>query len=158
MMIVAPGPGTAFWFEQTQGGIGVIDVDPAYHTNYVYGNVFYNPPGSSSIQMFRYDVALEYVYPTDFQTRASNGSGPDLGAFEGISTNIVRQPLTISASSNLVLLIWPQPLAGAVLEQSAVLGATNWTSVTNPIGVVGGLNQATIPFAPVAHFFRLRYP
>jgi hypothetical protein len=56
MMIVAPGPGTAFWFEQTQGGIGVIDADPAYHTNYVYGNVFYNPLGSSSIQMFRYDA------------------------------------------------------------------------------------------------------
>ena len=39
-IIQGPGPGTAFWFEQTQGGIGIIDADPAYHTNYVYGNVF----------------------------------------------------------------------------------------------------------------------
>ena len=55
-MIVSPGPGTAFWFEQTQGGIGVIDADPAYHTNYVYGNIFFNPSNSSSIQLFRYDA------------------------------------------------------------------------------------------------------
>jgi len=56
MIIMGPGPGTAFWFEQTQGGIGIIDVDPAYKTNFVYGNVFYNPPNSRGLQMFRYDA------------------------------------------------------------------------------------------------------
>ncbi len=47
--------GLAFWFLQTQGGIGIIDTDPAYRTNYVYGNVFVNTPESSALEMFIYD-------------------------------------------------------------------------------------------------------
>ena len=47
--------GLAFWFLQTQGGIGIIDTDPAYRTNYVYGNVFVNTPTSSALEMFIYD-------------------------------------------------------------------------------------------------------
>jgi hypothetical protein len=56
MIVQGPGPGTAFWFEQTQGGIGIIDVDPAYRTNFVYGNVFFNTPDSQGLIMFRYDA------------------------------------------------------------------------------------------------------
>lgn len=47
--------GLAFWFVQPQGGVGVIDQDPAYHTNYVYGNVFYNCPASGALTLFVYD-------------------------------------------------------------------------------------------------------
>ena len=47
--------GAAFQFIQTQGGIGIIDADPAYRTNFVYGNVFLNTPGSPALIMFDYD-------------------------------------------------------------------------------------------------------
>jgi hypothetical protein len=55
-IIAGPGSGTAFWFSQTGGGAGIIDADPAYRTNYVYGNVFYNPSNSACGEMFRYDT------------------------------------------------------------------------------------------------------
>ena len=54
--IMGPGPGTCMWIESPQGGQGVLDVDPTYHTNYCYGNVIYNPPNSSGIVMVRYDA------------------------------------------------------------------------------------------------------
>ncbi len=54
--VIQGAGGAAFWFVQTTGGIGTIDTDPAYHTNYVYGNVFLNPPASGALGMFVYDA------------------------------------------------------------------------------------------------------
>ena len=54
--VIQGAGGAAFWFVQTTGGIGVIDTDPAYRTNYVYGNVFLNPPASGALSMFVYDA------------------------------------------------------------------------------------------------------
>ena len=48
--------GFAFWFLQTQGGVGLIDADPAYRASYVYGNVFLNTPDSPCRLMFVYDT------------------------------------------------------------------------------------------------------
>ena len=55
-IIASPGPGTAFWFTQTRHGVGTIDADPAYHTNFVYGNLFSNPTNSTCTEMFRFDT------------------------------------------------------------------------------------------------------
>ncbi|HLH53045.1 MAG TPA: hypothetical protein VKY92_05455 [Verrucomicrobiae bacterium] len=54
-VIQGPGGGSAFWFTQPDGGVGVIDQDPAYHTNFVYGNVFLNTTNSGALTMFAYD-------------------------------------------------------------------------------------------------------
>lgn len=47
--------GAGFWFANTENGVGIIDADPAYRTNFVYGNVFYNPTNSTTEEMFLYD-------------------------------------------------------------------------------------------------------
>ena len=39
-----------------RAAIGIIDADPAYRTNFVYGNVFYNPPTGPGLTMFLYDT------------------------------------------------------------------------------------------------------
>lgn len=54
-IMVGPNGGMAFWFSQTANAIGIIDADPAYRTNFVYGNVFFNPSNSTSQELFRYD-------------------------------------------------------------------------------------------------------
>ncbi len=54
--------GWFFWFVQPDGGVGVIDQDPAYHTNYVYGNVFLNPP-NGTLTMFAYDYLGQGTSP-----------------------------------------------------------------------------------------------
>ena len=54
--ILGPNTGGAFWFSQTENGLGIIDADPAYRTNFVYGNVFYNPTNSASEELFLYDA------------------------------------------------------------------------------------------------------
>ncbi|PWU09485.1 MAG: hypothetical protein C5B50_27290 [Verrucomicrobia bacterium] len=62
MVIQGPG-GWAFWFVQPDGGVGVIDQDPAYHTNFVYGNVFLNGTNSSALTMFAYDYLGNGSHP-----------------------------------------------------------------------------------------------
>jgi hypothetical protein len=54
LVILGTG-GAAFWLVQPDGGVGVIDLDPAYHTNFVYGNIFLNLPNSGALVMFIYD-------------------------------------------------------------------------------------------------------
>jgi hypothetical protein len=170
MMIVAPGPGTAFWFEQPQGGAGVIDLDPAYRTNYVYGNVFYNPPGSSSIQMFRYDaLGIEgqprngtlYFYNNTVVNYANQSQRYGTALFNLPSHSEVLQwnvhdvvdcrnnifaalPTTTGAAPTLVSLL--------VSDDSTIRFGTNWISpgaqfvqlpylATNFYGTFAGTNQ-----------------
>ncbi len=59
--------GSAFWFANTENEVGVIDADPAYHTNFVYGNVFYNPTNSTTEDLFLYDALY-------FQSSPRNGT------------------------------------------------------------------------------------
>ena len=59
--------GAAFWLANTENGVGTIDADPAYHTNFVYGNIFYNPTNSSAEELFLYDALY-------FQNSPRNGT------------------------------------------------------------------------------------
>jgi hypothetical protein len=53
--VIQATDGASIWLVQPQGGLGVIDTDPAYHTNFIYGNVFLNTTNSSGLTMFVYD-------------------------------------------------------------------------------------------------------
>ena len=72
------------------------------------------------------DIALEYVFPTRFQTRTATGAGLDLGAFEGNSTNLP-----------------PPPSAGALQWSVGTLSVPETAgSVTLTINRAGGTNGA----------------
>jgi len=59
--------GGALWFSSTENGLGIIDADPAYHSTFVYGNIFYNPTNSATAEMFLYDALY-------FQNAPRNGT------------------------------------------------------------------------------------
>ena len=61
-------------------------------------------------------------------------------------------------STNTVLARWPAGVGGFRLEENPDLGTTNWQSVTNPVGVLGGENQIILYPASNQRFYRLRYP
>jgi hypothetical protein len=60
--------------------------------------------------------------------------------------------------TNTVVLSWPNPTPGFVLQQNTTLGATNWTSVTNSPAVVGDTLQVIIAKSVGEQFYRLAQP
>jgi hypothetical protein len=71
--------------------------------------------------------------------------------------------LTVNRAGGSVVVKWPFPSTGFVLQQTTVAvsppAATLWTDVTSPTGVhVGSDWTVTIPAPPGNRFFRLRKP
>jgi len=66
--------------------------------------------------------------PYDFSSVANASDGSDIGAFE------VQAPsgptLTVTRSGSGVLIAWPSPSTGFVLQQNANLSTANWTDVS----------------------------
>ena len=62
------------------------------------------------------------------------------------------------ADSNTVVVSWPAPSTGFVLQQNSTLGATGWVSMTNTVEVVNGQNQVTVSPATGNGFYRLLHP
>jgi hypothetical protein len=60
--------------------------------------------------------------------------------------------------TNAVVVAWPAPSTGFSLQQNAVLSTTNWTSVPNPVNVVGSENQVIVSPPTGNRFYRLKSP
>lgn len=67
--------------------------------------------------------------------------------------------LSIAATpTNTVVISWPSPAAGFVLQQNTNLGSTNWTTVATP-PTDDGSTRSVIVSPPVGNrFYRLRNP
>ena len=66
--------------------------------------------------------------------------------------------LTISGVYHGVILItWPAPSTGYVLQQSTTLTTTNWLAVPNPPIVVNGEMQITVSPTVGNRYYRLHY-
>jgi hypothetical protein len=105
-----------------------------------------------------YDDTLEYVDPTNFVARLTDGPRPDLGAFEGVSTNIAPVALTADAGGpNSLTLTWPGNPIDFVLQQNSAVAGTNWVNVTNAVSTAGYQSQVCLPLQSSAQFFRLRH-
>jgi hypothetical protein len=83
----------------------------------------------------------QYCFAADFKLDAS--PAPTLRA------QLVR------ADTNGIVLAWPVSAAFLVLEESADLTATNWTTVTNTPAVIGQENQVQLARPPGNRFYRL---
>ncbi len=67
--------------------------------------------------------------------------------------------LTLQHLGENLVLSWPIPSAGYVLEAAPVLtAAPAWAAVNLPVVVTNGRNQVLLPPADAAQFFRLRKP
>jgi hypothetical protein len=76
------------------------------------------------------------------------------------TTYIPPQPsLSITPSSSNLVLSWPLPSVGFVLQESADLTSTNWVNVTNTVTATNYWNQVTVsPPATGNAFYRLAGP
>jgi hypothetical protein len=64
----------------------------------------------------------------------------------------------LTASGANLLLSWPLPSAGFVLQQSSMLNSTNWVNVTNAVMQSGYYNQVTLPSSPANTYYRVANP
>ena len=81
------------------------------------------------------------------------------GGFWGIIA-VVPAPgaplLSIQLTNSGVILSWPAPSTGFVLQENPAAGTGTWTAVTNGVNVVGGQNQVLVSPAIENKFYRLK--
>jgi hypothetical protein len=85
------------------------------------------------------------------------GSCSLIGGFWGLDAEPGIPLLDIRFAIPYVVLSWPWPSDGFVLEQTYGLSFPAWTSVAMPVVVAGGRNTVTLPIGGT-RFFRLRHP
>jgi hypothetical protein len=66
--------------------------------------------------------------------------------------------LGIAPSGTNLVLSWPSPPGGFVLQQNSDLTTTNWLTVTNTQTIINGLNQVFLVPSTGNEFYRLNYP
>jgi hypothetical protein len=71
--------------------------------------------------------------------------------------NQVRLTILLTPT-NTVVVAWPSPSLGYVLQQSMTLDTIDWANTTNTVHVVGDQNQAWISPPPEKCFYRLFHP
>jgi hypothetical protein len=64
----------------------------------------------------------------------------------------------LNTGTNAVVLSWPSPSAGFILQQNSDLTTTNWTRVDLPVGDDGTTKSMIIAPAAGNRFFRLKNP
>jgi hypothetical protein len=70
----------------------------------------------------------------------------------------IPQLAIFQTATNTAVISWPWPSSGFVLLECPLLGATNWTGVTNPVDVVSGQNQVTVSPPIGNRYYRLFHP
>jgi hypothetical protein len=64
----------------------------------------------------------------------------------------------VSSGGGGVLLYWPATTAVFRLQQTASLNPAAWINTTNPIALVNGASQVSVPAQSQSQFYRLVYP
>jgi len=89
----------------------------------------------------------------------TGGSYSIIGGFWGFAGNssapLIVPILDIRLSLPNVILSWPAPSTGFVLEQSSTLSSPVWTVVGATVVVVGDRNTVTLPASATTRFFHL---
>ena len=89
--------------------------------------------------------------------------GADIFAITNLSSQAFQvilpsAALGIAASDTNLVLFWPSPPGGFVLQQNSDLTTTNWMAVTKTPDFTNGQNQSTLSPALGSQFYRLAYP
>lgn len=61
-------------------------------------------------------------------------------------------------SPNAIMVSWPSPSTGFVLQQNGDLGTTNWVAVTNSVVLTNGLNSVIVSPQMGNQYYRLVSP
>jgi len=94
--------------------------------------------------------------------RMTGGSYAIDGGFWGgaVSFFVPAAPLLriFLTTTNTAIVAWPSAAVGFHLQQNGNLSTTVWTTVVNPVNVVGSENQVTISPPVGNEFYRLKNP
>lgn len=80
--------------------------------------------------------------------------GPQVAAWRASTS----PPLTITRSGTNAMLCWPDIGISYILEATASLNPTNWTTLTPSLTTTNGQICAVLPTSGAARFFRLQKP
>jgi hypothetical protein len=165
------------WFAMVQGLTNnLASYNPLYVTmDYAYQYV--RATRTSRLLSSTYDpasgqVTANFSGTTDLDTLVYTWTGDD-----NVITNIAgtvpafSQPQTVPVAlleppalsvartqTNSVILTWPGPASGFVLQQNPLLGGTNWSALSNIPSVQGLQLQVVLPDPTTISFFRLSKP
>jgi hypothetical protein len=110
------------------------------------GDLFEADANSGNI----YEFTPGYKNGDTLITYASGLAGPIFLAFQPFPKLKIA-----STSTNTVLISWPAPSTGFVLEQNPALGTTNWSLTTNNVSAANGNKQVVISPTTDNMFFQL---
>ncbi|MEO5803457.1 MAG: thrombospondin type 3 repeat-containing protein, partial [Verrucomicrobiota bacterium] len=107
------------------------------------------------------DEAETNIFGTNPNNPDTDGDGDSDGQEILVAgTNPLVAPplpiLKIQLSGNNAVVSWPTNSPGFILEETTVLPTTNWTAVTNSLGVSGTNNTASFNINGSNRFLRLR--
>ena len=97
------------------------------------------------------------------QDHAITAIPASIPAFSGATTNLAAMllppRLTVTLTpTNAIVLSWPNPTPGYVLQQNDAFHANNWVTMTNSPEMVADTLQVTIPNPASNQFYRLAQP
>jgi hypothetical protein len=82
-------------------------------------------------------------------------TGGPLGGGVLFSLNIARPAMQISKTGGGVIVSWPSPSIGYVLQQNATLMSPGWLNFLGRVNNNGVTKSATVVPAPGVQFYRL---
>jgi hypothetical protein len=103
------------------------------------------------------------AHPGSFSGTVTIQGGADVFSTNNLATQAFQvsvPPAALGmtrAGSNLIL-SWPSPPAGFVLQQISGLNGTNWVAATNTPVFTNGQNQVVLSPSISSQFYRLKYP
>ncbi len=133
-------------------------------------NVFFaNVPGI----LLPGEIYSDVIFAVAINPAATNGDYAGTATIQGGTNNIFAltnlasqtfhvlvtpAALGITRSGTNVIVKWPSPPSGFVLQQNTNLATTNWLTVTNAPVITNGLNQVILTSTNIRQFYRLKYP
>ena len=75
-----------------------------------------------------------------------------------VDVSTPQPTLTVTPSGPNVVLAWPDPSTGFLLESKTDVSAVSWNTVGAPVVVNGGQKTVTLPATNSMRYFRLRCP
>ena len=103
------------------------------------------------------------AHPTNCSGTITIQGGADIFSTNNLATQtfqITIPPATvnITLSGNGLVISWPSPPTGFILQQIYGLDTTNWATTTNTPVFTNGQNQVILSPSTNLQFYRLKYP
>jgi hypothetical protein len=103
------------------------------------------------------------AHPTNFSGTITIQGGGDIFSTNNLAAQTFQvfvppAAMVMARFGTNLIITWPSPPTGFVLQQISSLGVTNWTTATNVPMLTNGQNQVILSPSTNIQFYRLKYP